>query len=258
MTNHVRDFIKELNQIRYSKNGYELFNDFLTLTAATLYLWKKDKKVEEEYMSVANQYTKEELLKFGKLFDITIDALTENQEQDFLGDVFQFGEYNNGEKGQFFTPYHLTRFMAEALIGKEKKDRMFRLTEPSCGSGAMMIAAANVLKKRGFNYQVDSFFVGIDIDPRCARMAYIQCSLLSIPAVIVCGNALSNEVFWERETFMFFMTGMRYRLKAEDLILEREKEMSKKSGNEEMETMPEQTIIKEIKLPPARKQGELF
>lgn len=258
MTKYVRDFIKQLNQVKDSKNGYELFCDFLTLSAAALYLWKQDKKVNDEYMAVASQYTKEELERFGKLLDITIDALTENQEQDFLGDVFTFGEFTNDQKGQFFTPYHLARFSAESLIGNEnekQKDHILRLLEPSCGSGVMMIAAANVLKKKNFNYQLDSFFVGIDIDARCARMAYIQCSLLSIPAVIVCGNTLTKEEFWQRETFSYLMAGMRFRLKAEDLIIEREKEMSKKSGNEEAETKQ----ITEIKLPPSRDfQGELF
>jgi type I restriction-modification system DNA methylase subunit len=254
MTNHVHEFIKELNKVKDSKNGYELFNDFLTLTAATLYLWKKDKKAEEEYLSVSKQYTKEELLKFGKLLDITIDALTDNQEQDFLGDVFQLGEYNNDKKGQFFTPYHISHLMASMTVGEDiPKEKIYRVIEPCCGAGGMMIATVAALKEKEFDFQNNAFFIGIDIDERCARMAYIQCSLLGIPAVIICGNSLTNEEYWQRETFGFFFSGMRYKLKTEELINGDYEPITAKDSEKETKQS-----VTEIKLPPARKQGELF
>lgn len=257
MTLHSQNFIKLLDKIKPSKHRYEIFNDWLVLTSAALSNWKKDKSIEDEYLQVADQYTKEELEHLSALFQITVDAL-EEKVHDFLGEVFTFGELTNSRTGQFFTPYHISYMMAEIAIGEKEipQNRVIRITDPCCGAGGMLVAAASVMKNNGINFQQDVFFLGTDIDPRCARMTYIQMSLLGAPAVIICGNSLSFEVFWQRETIMYFISGMNYRLRAEEMI-----ENTKKIICEEIETKHEPKQIEtEIKLSPSRSyvQGELF
>jgi type I restriction-modification system DNA methylase subunit len=252
MTPQVQNFIKTLDRIRPSKNRYEIFSDWLILASGSLYgTWKNDKAVEEEYLQTANQYTKEELQQLSQLLGMVIDALAE-KEQDFLGEVFTYGEMTNSRTSQFFTPFHISYFMAEAMIGDTPKDHVLRISDPCCGAGVMLIASAVVLKKRGINYQRDVYFEGIDIDPRCARMTFIQMSLLGAPAVIICGNSLTMETFWKRETIGYYMSGMPIRLRAEKML--------ETITQPQIEPQKEREAVNVIDLSPAREyvQGELF
>jgi type I restriction-modification system DNA methylase subunit len=107
----------------------------------------------------------------------------------------------NARTGQFFTPYALSRTIAELTISDDiitnavNEYGFFTLQEPAIGSGGMVIAAAETCKERGHNYQQCMCATGIDVDSRCVHMAYIQLSLLGIPAVIVHGNTLTLETF---------------------------------------------------------------
>jgi len=206
-------FIKTLENINLSKNTHEVFSDWLILAAATLYSWKKDKKVENEYIETAKRYSKEELDKHAELLGITVDAL-EEQEKDFLGDIFVSANLTNTNKAQFFTPYNVSKMMAEMIIDKNElpKNEIFTVCDPCCGSGGMIIASAMIMKKKGYNYQKSALFFATDIDARCARMAFIQLNLLGFPAIITCGNSLTKEVFWQRETIGYYLAGMNWRL----------------------------------------------
>ena len=255
MKQHTKDFIKVLDSIKYSKSRHEVFNDWLILTAASLYApWKKCQEIENEYLEIANKYTKDELDKHSHLLAITVEAL-EEKEQDFLGEVFTFGELGNSRTGQFFTPYHISYLMAEIAIGENEipDNRILKINEPTCGSGGMVIASIEVLKKRGFDYQNNAYFVCQDIDARCARMTYIQLSLLAAPAVIICGNTLTFETYWQRFTFGYYKSGMDFRLKAEKML-----DLMTETIPFEQNQIEEKSM--EIKLPASRdlSQGELF
>lgn len=71
-------------------------------------------------------------------------------------------------------------------------------TEPTCGSGANLIAIANLMREKKFNYQQNAYFVAQDIDPLVAKMCYIQLSLLGCPGVVIIGNTLEGRA-GERE-----------------------------------------------------------
>jgi len=219
MNQYVKDFLKLLDNIKASKQRYEVFNDWVTMTAATLYSWKNDKAVEEEYLEIAKQYSEEELKKHGQLLGITVEAL-EKIEQDFLGEVFTFGELTNTKRGQFFTPYNISRMMATMIVGEknQNKNRVIRINDPTCGAGGMLVAAAFAMKDHEINYQQDAYFVGQDVDGRCARMTFIQLSLIAAPALIICGNTLSMETYWKRETIGYHLSGMDFRLRAEAML----------------------------------------
>ena len=219
LNKYGKDFIDTLNKIKYSKNAYEIFSDWLIMAAASLYSWKRDQKTESEYSEIAKQYTKEELDKHSQLLEITVNAL-ENEGQDFLGEIFSELNLTSARTGQFFTPYHISLMMAKMVIGDNllPDKKLLRIDEPCCGSGGMLIASIEVLKKRGFNYQQDAYFIANDIDARCARMTYIQLSLLAAPAVIWCGNTLTLETYWKRETIGYHMAGIDFRLRAEAML----------------------------------------
>ena len=122
---------------------------------------------------------------------------------DLLGGVFHDLELHNKQRGQFFTPFEVSRMMASMIVGDEAGARRrieqrgyLTACEPAVGAGAMVIALADVIRSMGINYQRHLHVTAIDIDPRAVHMAYVQFSLLHIPAVVVVGNALTLE---ERE-----------------------------------------------------------
>jgi type I restriction-modification system DNA methylase subunit len=258
MNQQAKDFIKILEHLKPSRHHYEVFGDLLVMAAASLYAYKKDSATEEECLTVAKNYTKEELEKHARLLAITVEAL-ENAEQDFLGEVFTVAEITNSRNGQFFTPYSVSLAMAEMMMEEKDfpQDRVCRINDPCCGAGGMLIAGAMVMKKRGFNYQQNALFIGQDIDARCARMAFIQLSLLGIPAIIMCGNTITMETYWCRETIGYHLSGMDFRLSAEKTL-----EIIRDMENPEQIPEPAKSIEIKSELNNISKkrlvQGELF
>jgi hypothetical protein len=76
----------------------------------------------------------------------------------------------------------------------------------------MVIVLAEEMEDAGVNYQHHLHVTAIDIDPKCVHMAYVQFSLLHIPAIIIHGNALSEEVYGYWYTPAHILDGWKWRL----------------------------------------------
>jgi hypothetical protein len=197
--NPTKDFIKTVELIGRRHSRHQVFDDFVRLASCSLLArsspWHAD-QAEADYMQTVKRYDREEAHQMAQLFALTTMALEERMH-DFLGSVFMQLEISNSNLGQFFTPYELCVLMAEMQLGDVREDdprELITFQEPACGAGATMIAAMDVLKKRGINYQRRTYTVAVDVSETAARMAYIQFSLLGIPAHVVWGNSLSLEV----------------------------------------------------------------
>jgi len=84
--------------------------------------------------------------------------------------------------------------------------------EPAVGSGAMIIALTEAILATGFNYQQLLQVTAVDIDPRAVHMAYIQFSLLHIPATIIVGDSLAMRFREEWNTMAHVMGGWSAKL----------------------------------------------
>jgi type I restriction-modification system DNA methylase subunit len=271
---YSKTFIAKLNGISCSRNPYQTFNDFLYMATGALYSWKKDEQAEKEYLGASKNYSPGELGKMAELLHILAEAFENFYEReeycegkygDFLGHIFMDLNYKDKNNGQFFTPYRISCLMAEMAIGEKElpRNRVIRINDCCCGAGGMLIAAAMVLKKRGINYQRDAYFTGQDIDDRCARMAFIQLSLLGIPALIACGDTLKLQTCWQRETIGCHMSDIDSRLRDEAMLeklkgLETAVPVPDVTEAEPAMPGPEERTV--INLPPLREyvQGELF
>lgn len=124
---------------------------------------------------------------FGNLVDVT-----DRTRADILGDLFQ-GSTTYGEKGQFLTPEPICQMMAATQLPAVKTDLDGRrsVNDPCCGSGRMLLAAAEI--------QPNWHFVGQDVDLRCTRMTAINLALRNYYGHVVHGNSLSNttELIYE-------------------------------------------------------------
>lgn len=132
------------------------------------------------------------------ILGIIVTALENNPEQDFLGKMYMDLNLGNHWKGQFFTPYSVSKMMADITIGNvdrqiEEKGYI-SICDPSCGAGSTLIAAANSMKRSKYNFQNHVLFVGQDLDRVVALMCYIQLSLLGCAGYICVGNTITNPL----------------------------------------------------------------
>jgi type I restriction-modification system DNA methylase subunit len=163
----------------------KVWDDFILMFACTIsnavYKITFGQRIEM-YMRVCKEYSSDELDMMTQLCGFTILALEENQEQDFLGDLFTSMNLFNARKGQIFTPYPIAKLMATLTNGnlsEQIKEKGFvSVNDPACGAGVMLIAFANVARKQGVNYQRDIVFVAQDIDFTVALMCYVQLALI--------------------------------------------------------------------------------
>jgi len=190
-----KEIIDRIEKLSGAQTPYNVFYDWvetsaLAIASATCMNSKVKEGFEKRYMETIKKdarYEKEFPILFGIL-----TMMYEDEVFDVLGDVFMSSKFGNSITGQFFTPYHLSRLCAEMAAEQtiaDCKDGLF-MNEPSCGSGGMIIATADVLKKRGINYQKMMRVVAQDLDWRCVYMTFISLSLLGIDAIVVQGDTL--------------------------------------------------------------------
>ena len=214
---YLKEFISKLSNLDHSKNITTVFRDFLTLSTCSIAQpFYRNNEIEQKYKEIIKNYTKEQAEEFSQLLAFLIMAL-EEKHQDFLGQIYMKLNLGNVATGQFFTPYHISQFMAEISFteteDKLKQQEIITLSDPCCGSGGMIIAFAETMKKKNYNYQTQLFVEIIDIDEMCFMMAYIQLSLYGIPARVILGDSLAWKFSKMLYTPIYFVNGLEWKLK---------------------------------------------
>jgi type I restriction-modification system DNA methylase subunit len=196
-------FLKQFNALAQHRRRYEVFRDFVTLSAISLNnVMEPDAErkaaLEAEYMGIIRTYSHDEAQGFAELLGLVVQLL-EPTPQDVLGDLYMELDLGNERTGQFFSPNSISQFMAR-LNGVEPPagQNFVRVCEPACGAGGMVLAIAHALIESGKNPATAMWAQCQDIDRTAALMCIIQLSLWNIPAVVIVGDTLANEV---RERF---------------------------------------------------------
>ena len=143
---HLGEFCNLIGELARRYDRHEVFNDFCEIAAITLrQVFERNPENEERCLKLISRYGPEERDNFARLLALTAQALTE-KPRDFLGECFHKLELHNHYRGQFFTPFDVSRMMVKislAGFGEKIRRRGFiELNEPACGSGGMVIAAA--------------------------------------------------------------------------------------------------------------------
>ncbi len=206
-----KQFIKAFGHLAHHRERHEVLADFLEMAFCavrkkTLPPGPAADALEDRYMAVVNRNTNEDVRAMPELLGITALALQEGG-CDFLGQVVVELELPNAHMGQFFTPYDVSRMMAEMTFDTVDEiiaeQGFVTVQEPACGAGGMIIAAADAIERKGFDIARQLYVDGIDISPTCFKMSYLQASLRGIPATIRRGNTLSLEMFEQAVTPAF-------------------------------------------------------
>lgn len=194
-----KEFVKIINSLSGKYNPISVFQDFCLMSTVALHnAFDKRDELEEQYLRTAGKYEHDEVKAISRLLALAVEGF-EDRLGDFLGEAYEKLEISNSNLGQFFTPYCVAKLSAAVTITDKEvnqaKNGVFRINEPACGGGAMIVAALDVLKEKGVNYQKHAFVTAMDLDSRCVYMTYITLTLLGCPAVVVHGNTLTMEVF---------------------------------------------------------------
>ena len=203
---HQSELVKLLNQVSPGKRRCDVFSDFVAVCA----IWvsvaadpESRREREDEYRQIVARYTEDDVERFARGFAHVGGGLASGF-CDFLGDAYMAMEIENRQQGQFFTPFDLSLLLAELqLDGVRKsceKSGFATFHDPCVGAGSMLIACAKVMRDKGLNYQKQMHAMAIDTDIVAVHMAYIQFSLLHIPAVVIHGNALTGTAHSEWRT----------------------------------------------------------
>ena len=218
----LKSIVKLFESCRYKHDLYTVFGDWCETSAIALSnavdLAPAEKR-EARFQEIAGKYGSEAMGTFSKIMGEVVMAL-EDRPHDVLGATFNALELHNKARGQFFTPYPVCQLMARIVAGspddmqKMIAERGFMLAqEPAAGSGAMIIALAEAILEAGINYQQCLHVTAVDIDPRAVHMAYIQLSLLHIPATIIVGDSLAMRFSDQWHTLAHVMGGWSAKLR---------------------------------------------
>ena len=216
-----KEFLKSFKNLVYSRRPWDVWGDFIIMFACSLSnpLDKShyDER-EKRYLNIIKKYNKQEQSIFPELASLTVMALEENPEQDFLGSVFMELNLANKETQQYFTPYSVCQMMVsiteDNILERVKKDGYITIHDPCCGAGATLIAgiheARRQMEKEKLNFQNHILVVAQDIDEIAALMCYIQLSLLGIAAYIKVGNTITNPISMDDSTKNYWFTPMYF------------------------------------------------
>ena len=220
---HRKALIKLIEANGRTHGHWQVFRDFVELSAIAISnavdLARREAR-EARYLEIVGKYERQEVERFPHMLGELVAEL-ECGPADVLGQVFMEMDMGSKWHGQFFTPYHLCRVMAGMMVDDHMRSLIdargfIRANEPACGGGAMVIALAEEMHAAKINYQQHLHVVAQDLDLKAVHMAYVQLSLLHIPAVVIHGNTLALEERSHWLTPAHIMGGWEWRIAAAD------------------------------------------
>lgn len=177
---HQKAFLKIFNSLFGRFNRWQVWQDFVMVTAIEISNATDKQNAPERtktYQTIISKYSDAEQNKFAELLAEVIMGMEQNPDQDFLGELYMLCELGNDASGQFFTPYDVCRCMVEISGGSDpaaENAGFFSVSDPACGAGALLIAFANLCRRKNICYHDKVLFVAQDIDLIAGLMCYMH------------------------------------------------------------------------------------
>lgn len=196
-----KEFLREIKELGVTAGVSNVWERFIVSYACALSnIFDFTHYKEREALYLKQVTNTDDMTRLANLAGNLVLELMDNPFQDFLGDLYCELGLQNKSLGQIFTPYHISHLMAEINLGNSDTDAAIKekgyvtVNDPCCGSGVMLIAAAEVLQSRGCNYSKDALFVAQDVDRTAALMCYLQLSIIGCAGYVVVGNSLTQSI----------------------------------------------------------------
>lgn len=143
---HQKNFLKIFNSLTGKHSRWEIWEDFVTLTAIEISNSTDKVNAPERtkmYQTIVSKYSAKEREGMAEMLGEVIMGMEQNPDQDFLGSLYMMCELGNSHAGQFFTPYDVCRCMAEITFDPKLHPDMegfISVSDPACGAGATLLA----------------------------------------------------------------------------------------------------------------------
>lgn len=103
-TAHKAAFKKFFDKLCIKQSPWQAWSDFVEITACEISMtcdFRKDVSLERKarYEAITSRYSKDEFEALAQMLAALVNALEEEPEQDFLGDMFMALELGNHWKG---------------------------------------------------------------------------------------------------------------------------------------------------------------
>jgi type I restriction enzyme M protein len=148
-----------------------------------------------------------------------IDLSPNSVDNRVMGLLFEdlirrFSEAANKKSGQNFTPPEVSRLMVEILFAPDEemltKPQIYKLFDPTCGTGGMLAAAQNYLQEK--NKLAKLVVFGQEVNPRAYAIAASDLFIKdNEQSCIQFGDSLSNDKY-PNETFDYFLASPPLRM----------------------------------------------
>lgn len=217
-----RRFISVFGDTARNLRRWEVFSDFITLAASELDMARiRTPENIARSREICAKYSESDISNLHALFGLMVCAL-EAKFHDFLGAIFMELELGDDRNGQYFTPYNVQSLLARLLMPDVdetiRREGFVTVSDPASGAAGMIVAYAELMLEAGYNPSEQMFGSCIDIDPIAADMAFIQLSLLGIPAEVVTGNTLTMQLNRVRYTPVYYINNFEKRLEEQRRI----------------------------------------
>lgn len=218
---HITTMSRLISSVGYH-SPRDVFVDFCEMAAVAVSNavdLKQRAGREAQYLRLIGKYRDKDKLIFRSLLG-ELELALEAAPGDILGRLFMELGGSNADAGQFFTPESISQVLTDLTLSEPaellqviERKGFITVSEPACGSGAMIIAMALHLRELGINYQQHLHATLVDIDFRAVHMAYLQLSLLHVPAVVVHGNTLTlqEQSHWYTPAHVLGLFGQKLR-----------------------------------------------
>lgn len=196
----INNIVKKIQSTDQKYNYDEIFFDWIK---AMFYVYANScnrdgyEDREEKFNRLAEKHGVKTMQIFYEC-QAELVMLFEKRIDDYLGKIHHLLGVHNKMKGQFFTPFHIAKMMAETQVSgviKELEKGKIKINDSACGSACLILGMLAVLKEKGINYQKRIFINCSDLDENAIQMAYIQLSLTGAAAKCENKNALTGESF---------------------------------------------------------------
>ena len=204
-------FTRRLHTLAPRRRPDDAFCAFVDIAALTIHqrpyhlgLIDRDDafdRIETAYLKAIQPYSPQALTGLAHLYGLATLALAAYPATDWLGRLYMALGMGRQRDGQYFTPPDVARAIAAIMLhnvrARIEQQGFITLADPACGAGGMLIEAANALYGLGYDPKQVMMAQAVDHSRDCFNMAYLQLSLLNIPAVVIHGDSLTQDT-WER------------------------------------------------------------
>ncbi|MBO9457403.1 N-6 DNA methylase [Paracoccus sp. R12_1] len=200
----VTDFLRALDSFDRPKTCTEIFRIFCEMAYCALakraspFPDQRD-RLEADYMSCVGMFpNKDDVRRMPDMMALALQTIAAGGV-DFFGQVAAEIGALDARMGQFFTPYEVSRMMAEMILGdvsaQIEAQGFITISEPAAGAGGMVLAVADVIERQGFDPARHIWVEAVELSRATFHMAYVQIAARGVAGRVINGNSLSLETY---------------------------------------------------------------